>query len=126
MKASPLILRFFVLSLCMGILWPVPIASSDPSLSKGIGATSCFDVISWQHHASAKKDITNWVENFVKEVNVSLIKNHLDTNAPKVSLERDLLWFGTLAYCALDTKKTLVEAVMDLILNEWEKLKEGN
>ena len=126
MKATSHLFKFILLSLLIGTLSPVLASNTTASLSTGIGATSCFDVISWQHHATAKKDITDWVANFIKEVNLSLAKNQLDAKAPKVNLDHELLWFGTLAYCALDTQKKLVEAVMDLIRNEWEKHKEDN
>ena len=126
MKAASLLFKFILVGLFIGTLSPALASNTATSLSKGIGATSCFDVISWQHHVTAKKDITDWVANFIKEVNLSLSKNHLGSKAPKVNLDHELLWFGTLAYCALDTKKKLVEAVMDLVLNEWEKNKEGN
>ena len=75
-------------------------AETTPVLKEGIGTTLCFDVISWQHHKTAKNDITK---------------------VPLIQLDENLVWYGALAYCSLDTKQTLVEATMKLITNEWEK-----
>ena len=44
-------------------------AEATPALKEGIGTTLCFDVISWQHHKTAKNDITKWIVNFIDEVN---------------------------------------------------------
>ena len=87
-----------------------------------MGATLCFDVISWQHHETAKKDITNWVITFIDEVNKTTAANKHFEKVPIINLNKNLVWFGTLAYCSLDTKITLAEATMKLITNEWEKL----
>ena len=93
-----------------------------PSIKKGVGATLCFDVISWQHHETAKKDITNWVISFIDEVNETTAANNHFEKVPVINLNKNLVWFGTLAYCSLDTKLTLAEATMKLITSEWEKL----
>ena len=110
----------FLLSMTTGS--SVSYCETIPSIKKGVGATLCFDVISWQHHDTAKKDITNWVINFIDEVNKTTAANgHLE-KAPIIKLNKNLVWFGTLAYCSLDTKLTLAEATMKLITSEWEKL----
>jgi len=51
-------------------------------------------------------------------------KNQLNDALPNIAMDPDLLWFAILAYCGLDLKKPLVEAVMDLVHSEWDKLTE--
>ena len=110
----------FFLSMIIGS--SVSYGENIPSIKKGVGATLCFDVISWQHHETAKKDITNWVISFIDEVNKTTAANKNFDKVPIIDLNKNLVWFGTLAYCSLDTKLTLAEATMKLITNEWEKL----
>ena len=109
----------FLLSMISGS--SVSYCETFPSIKKGVGATLCFDVISWQHHKTAKKDITKWVVSFIDEVNKTTAANGHLTKVPIIKLSKNLVWFGTLAYCSLDTKQTLAEATMKLITNEWEK-----
>ena len=96
-------------------------AETTPALKEGIGTTLCFDVISWQHHKTAKNDITKWIVNFIDEVNKATRSKGLVKKVPLIQLDENLVWYGALAYCSLDTKQTLVEATMKLITNEWEK-----
>ncbi|MED5227002.1 MAG: hypothetical protein VX962_08285 [Pseudomonadota bacterium] len=96
-------------------------AETTPALKEGIGTTLCFDVISWQHHKTAKNDITKWIVNFIDEVNKATRSKGLVKKVPLIQLNENLVWYGALAYCSLDTKQTLVEATMKLITNEWEK-----
>ncbi len=99
-------------------------SDTESSLTTGIGATACFDVLSWQHHPSAKQDIILWVQNFIKEVNSSVSTKQLKRPPPEVLVDREVLWFATLAYCGLDPNQLLVEAVMKLIESEWDKTRE--
>lgn len=118
-KSKEQFLFIFLFSMTIGST--VSHCETSPSIKKGVGATLCFDVISWQHHETAKKDITKWVVSFIDEVNKTTAANGHLTKVPIIKLSKNLVWFGTLAYCSLDTKQTLAEATMKLITNEWEK-----
>ena len=96
-----------------------------PSIEKGVGATLCFDVISW-HTMRQLERLTNWVISFIDEVNKTTAANKNFDKVPIIDLNKNLVWFGTLAYCSLDTKLTLAETTMKLITNEWEKLEKDS
>ena len=57
----------------------------------------------------------------IDEVNKATRSKGLVKKVPLIQLDENLVWYGALAYCSLDTKQTLVEATMKLITNEWEK-----